>query len=166
MSPAEELRFDADGFVDMGAFADDGTDLDPDALAELRDVLLSDPVVEPDEATWDQLLDGALEAAADDGPFALDAAPAVADDLPGDDLAAWLDTAADLDDEGAPDAPDDVEDDPLDDAPDVDHVDPLDALDLDLEPGPLDADTFDDLAGGDLGAEDAPDADLDLGDGS
>lgn len=138
MSAPDELRFGEDGFVDMDAFPDDGTDLDPGALSDLREALLSDPVTEPDAVGWDALLDAALDAPADeppavDGPFAVDGPepPASADlvDIPDDDLAGWLDTdlAAEGDD-AALDAPADEAAGGVDDGA---GVDAFPALDLD-----------------------------------
>ena len=67
-----DLGLDADGFVDMDQFPDDGTDLGGDDLVDLRTALHADPVVEPSDEVWDDMFSEALAGGQNDGPFGLD----------------------------------------------------------------------------------------------
>lgn len=137
MSGIDGLSLDADGFVDMDQFPDDGSDLGGDDLEDLQAALRSDPLVEPTDEQWDAMFDQVMEGV-DDGPFALDDADpgldaaAIADD---DAFDVALATEDDLDD---PDV--DVDDADLDDA-DLDDIgvsgngfDPVDDVDLGVDP--------------------------------
>ncbi|HMJ75903.1 MAG TPA: hypothetical protein VK507_08015 [Iamia sp.] len=71
MSGLDGLQLDGDGYLDMDQFPDDGTDIAGADLAELREVLHSDPVEEPTAEQWDAMFDDVV-AVEDAGPFALD----------------------------------------------------------------------------------------------
>jgi hypothetical protein len=117
MSGLDGLQLDADGYLDMDQFPDDGTDLADADLAALRDALHSDPVEEPTDQQWDAMFDDVV-AAGDAGPFAVDDVEGLTGDI-----------EYDADDSATPD-PDDVLDDG--DAPDADDLDlPADDLALD-----------------------------------
>jgi hypothetical protein len=64
---ADDLRFGADGFVDVDALPDVDPELalEPDALASLHDALVGSAVPEPDAATWSGIVDDALADDAD-----------------------------------------------------------------------------------------------------
>jgi len=158
MSGLDALSLDADGYLDMDQFPDDGTDLAGQDLADLRDALLSDPVDEPTPDEWDALLD---DVVTDDGPFALDD--------PDGTTFAYEGIEGGADDLADP-APDGAEadadsDDAGDDAGgEGDGFDPLDAADLgddglDLADGGLDL--LDEAGAGDDGSvPDVPDEPL------
>ena len=129
MSGLDGLQLDADGYLDMDQFPDDGTDLADADLAGLRDALHSDPVEEPTDQQWDAMFDDVVTAG-DTGPFALDDVDGLTDDL---DLEA--------DSSAAPDADDVIDD---DDLPDVDDgADDLDVPTDDLGLDDVDADDLD-----------------------
>jgi hypothetical protein len=125
----DDLPLDASGFLDMDQFPDDGTVLADDALAELHDALLADPVDEPTEDDWAGLVgevlvdddDAPFDVGADDDPAAVahdpvdDDAPLVDDDLDldlyEDDDVVGLDLPGDGDDlalDAEPEAPAEV----------------------------------------------------------
>ncbi len=74
MSGLDGLSLDADGFVDMDQFPDDGSDLGAGDLDALRAVLHADPVDEPTDDHWHAMFDSVV-AGADDGPFSLEGLP-------------------------------------------------------------------------------------------
>ncbi len=139
MSGLDGLQLDADGYLDMDQFPDDGTDLAGPELDQLREVLHADPVEEPTPEQWDAMFDDVV-ATGDAGPFALDDG-----DLPADDV----------------DAPS-----PSDDA--VDATDDLDRTDDDVSSDEVGvADELDGFDLDTTGAEDPDlDAGLDLADGA
>lgn len=145
MSGLDGLELDADGFVDMDQFPDDGTDLVGADLDQLRATLHSDPVDEPTPEQWEAIVDDVVGLDLDAGPFAVD----------------------------DPDAPlaDPVEDGTADDAPDDGGAgDPGDADPGDADPGDADPGGDDAVVGGgpddvdvDLLDDIDPDLDLDHG---
>jgi hypothetical protein len=137
MSGLDGLQLDADGYLDMDQYPDDGTDLAGAELDQLREALHSDPVEEPTAEQWDAMFDDVVTAG-DTGPFALD-------DVEG----------LTVDDGGETSTPDDVLDgDDLPDAEDLPDdgdvpVDDLDGLALDdAGADDLDLDVTTDLDGG------------------
>jgi hypothetical protein len=149
MSGLDGLQLDADGFVDMDQFPDDGTDLGETDLVSLRDTLHSDPVVEPTDAEWDAMFDEVVTAD-DSGPFAVDGSDAPVDD--GGDL-----FGAEAGEAAAEMAVDDG------DAAAADDADLADDVAADDAAADLDLDASEDLAFDDVPADDVDvTADLDL----
>jgi hypothetical protein len=127
MSERDDLRVDADGFVDMDQF--DATDpeeaLDDATQARLHDILVEAPVPTPPADRFDEW----VEQAVDEGPDAIDTAALVPDDAPEEDplAAPGADLPARDTDDAEPwsDLGDSDFDDDLDDADDPggpDHV--------------------------------------------
>ena len=82
MSGLDGLRLDADGYLDMDVHGT-GPELGDDAVLDLRDALLADPVEEPTADEWADLVDASVAADADvtdAGPFAVDDLPPLDDD--------------------------------------------------------------------------------------
>jgi hypothetical protein len=133
MSGLDGLRLDADGYIDMDQFPDDGTDLAGPELDQLREVLHADPVEEPTAEQWDAMFDDVV-AGDVTGPFAVDdveGLTADAGDLAGDEPFGATDGADDVLGEGdLPDA-DDLAADDLDLDGTVDDLD----LDVDVDAG-------------------------------
>ncbi|QYG91106.1 hypothetical protein HC251_00765 [Iamia sp. SCSIO 61187] len=170
MSGLDGLELDADGFVDMDQFPDDGSDLVGADLEQLRAALHADPVDEPTPEQWDAIVDDVVGLDLDAGPFAVDDPDPL---LP--------DPAEDGTDDAAPDDLDDVDpdgDEPgeadagaddadgvaeVDDDVDLDGLDDVD-VDLDLDGG-LDLMTADDAGDDpfDAAADGADDAAADVG---
>ncbi|HYI62002.1 MAG TPA: hypothetical protein VEW93_09390 [Acidimicrobiales bacterium] len=72
MSGLDSIPLDSSGYLDMDGFPDDGSVLADDALADLHQALLADPVDEPADEDWSSLVAGALDDAEPaDGPFAV-----------------------------------------------------------------------------------------------
>jgi len=139
MSGLDDLQLDADGYLDMDQYPDDGTDIAGPELDQLREVLHSDPVEEPTAEQWDAMFDDVV-AVEDAGPFAVD-------DVDGLVPEGESDLFADSSDADDPEAASDV------DASSDDDADPLaDGDDLDL----------DGVTADDLDVDLAPDLDLDL----
>ncbi|HEX7134940.1 MAG TPA: hypothetical protein VF228_20365 [Iamia sp.] len=114
MSGLDGLRLDADGYLDMDQFPDDGTDLAGPELDQLRETLHADPVEEPTPEQWDAMFDDVVTVDGT-GPFALD-------DVDG----LTTDDGFDAGGDGLPDVDDGLPDDlPVDDADDLD-LDPTD----------------------------------------
>lgn len=131
MSGLDGLQLDADGYLDMDQFPDDGTDLADADLAGLRDALHSDPVEEPTDQQWDAMFDDVV-AAGDAGPFALDEVDGLTGDLEGEtDGSATADADDVLADDDLPDADDGADD--LDLPTDDLGLDDVGADDLDLD---------------------------------
>lgn len=129
MSNLDSVVLDADGFIDMEQFADDGTELGDADLASLHDALRADPVDEPSADAWDALVDDVVatedadidaSAFAHDGPFPTDGA---AEDH-GDRVEIQLDDAG-ADAEPVPDEP--VADEADADGPGAEVSEPSDA---------------------------------------
>lgn len=150
MSGLDDLRLDADGYLDMSQF--DAGDLDAGALDDLRTALLDDPVDEPTDDEWTSLVDRALETDAEfDGALFSDVD--VAGD-PGAEPTLWTgqvdDTAIDRPDDGSADDPepddpsDGTEVDPSDGFGDEGYPDPgaEASYDLDLDGTAYDADAY------------------------
>lgn len=119
---SDALAFDADGYVDMDRFPDDGTDVDAAVHDDLRARLLADPVDEPGPEAWEDMCADAVAGAdpfdVDDPPFA-DGSEALFDDG-----VAVADPAAEtFDHDPDPGAADDLD---LDDLDPDDGVDPFD----------------------------------------
>lgn len=157
MSGLDGLQLDADGYLDMDQFPDDGTDLAGPDLDRLRDALHADPVDEPTAEQWDAMFDDVV-AGGDTGPFAVDDVDGLVGDADGDgDLFATDDPDLPAD-EAEVDADDAPVDDDLDTTDATDDLDGLDGLDLDgaddLDPGLADVDVD---GGLDLAADDGAD---------
>lgn len=151
MSGLDGLQLDADGFVDMDQFPDDGTDLPEADLAELRDTLHSDPVDEPTDAEWDAMFDQVL-ASDDTGPFTVDDVDVAADGADtdaGDDLFGAEAGEALADEDASSDDADPSSDDADTSSDDVDTVD-VDAASADVDDLGLDGSTDVDVADLDL----------------
>jgi hypothetical protein len=148
MSGLDGLQLDADGYLDMDQFPDDGTDVAGADLDQLREVLHSDPVEEPTAEQWDAMFDDVVTVE-DAGPFALDDVDGLVPDADAD-LFPDSSTDVDADVDGS-----DV------DGSDVDATDPGEDGDVALvnDPGDLD---LDGVTGDDLDIDLAPDLDLDL----
>jgi hypothetical protein len=131
VSGLDGLQLDADGYLDMDQFPDDGTDLADADLAGLRDALHSDPVEEPTDQQWDAMFDDVVSTG-DTGPFALDDVEGLNGDLEYEaDGSAAPDADDVLDDGDLPDADDGADD--LDLPPDDLGLDDGGADDLDLD---------------------------------
>lgn len=145
MSGLDGLQLDADGYLDMDQFPDDGTDLAGPELDALRDTLHADPVDEPTAEQWDAMFDDVV-AGGDTGPFAVDDVDGlVADDVFGTDDGP-VDDDLPVDDDASIDDP---ADDDVTDGLDLDGTD-----DLDLGLDDVDVDGGLDLAADD-GVDDA-----------
>jgi hypothetical protein len=57
MSDVGTFDFDADGYVDMSLFPDDGTELGDAELADLRETLLTDPIEDVAPADWEAMVE-------------------------------------------------------------------------------------------------------------
>ncbi len=126
------LELDADGYIDMSQFPDDGTDLAGVELDQLREVLHSDPVDEPTPQQWDAMFDDAV-GAGDTGPFALDDVEGLTGDLGYEaDQTSTADPDDVLDPDDLPDAEDAADDLDLP-ADDLDGLDDVTTDDLDLD---------------------------------
>lgn len=127
------LELDADGYIDMSQFPDDGTDLAGPELDQLREALHSDPVEEPTPEQWDAMFDDAV-GPGDTGPFALDDVEGLTGDLGDEADQASVPDPDDVVDDGdladGDEAPDDLDLAP-DDIDGLAEVTP-DDLDLDL----------------------------------
>lgn len=152
MSGVEGLSLDADGFVDMDQFPDDGTDVAGPDLDALREALHSDPVDEPTAEEWDAMFDSVVSG--DDGPFTVDGGdadggvdPSAVEGADAAEGAFALDDDGTDTDDGAVEVDDaglDLDDDGL----------ALEDTGLDLDDTGLDDPLFDD-GGLDLGTDDA-----------
>ncbi len=137
MSGLDSISLDASGFLDMDSFTD-GSDLSDDALAGLRDTLLSDPVDEPSDDDWSALVDDAVvdaEAADASGPFTVDDEDGIAGvrDASDDDDTSADDGTTDVDDQGDDDLSLDDHDEPTDDTTDDGDIVDEGGADVDLE---------------------------------
>lgn len=147
----DALVFDADGYVDMDRFPDDGTDVDDAAFDDLRARLLADPVDEPGSEAWEDMCADAVAGTdqldVDDSPFSDGSDPLFDDGLLPEDTGA---EAFDHDVDPGP------SDDDLDDRPDPDGGgDPFEVDGQDDTFGTFDtADVS--VDGGDLPAVDDP----------
>lgn len=158
MSGLDDLDLDADGFLDMAQFG--AEELSEAELADLRTELLDDPVDEPTDDRWSELLDHAFETDAE-----LDTAPV--DDLGFDPVTepGLFDTGDDAPFGDAADLVADRAADDTDDALDLDAAELDDDSDLFGDPDAdlLDADLGLDDGSGDVGGNDPFDGyDLDL----